>query len=160
RLLVGSDSGIEESVDQGNNWLGIGPAAGIAGVGAAQKQGPFTADPGFPLALDLGADTYDPDTIYGLTTASEGFVTKDHGLSWLNRSTGLPGGGLSNIVVDPRNQDIAYVVRAAFGGGKVFMTTTAGRSVNGQPGWVDITGTGGGALPDSPVYSIVVDPRT
>src|SRR5262249_30329998 len=57
---------------------------------------------------------------------------------------------LADIAVDPRNRDVAYVVRSAFGGGKVFVTGNAGQT------WTDITGN----LPDVPVNKVVIDPRS
>ena len=61
---------------------------------------------------------------------------------------------ITEIVVDPRNRDTAYVVVTGFTGAsgtsRVFKTTNAGQS------WTDISA----GLPDLPAYTLVVDPRT
>jgi large repetitive protein len=169
RLLLGGplgavNAGVFESISGGlpNTWVNLGLNGGASAVAAASFQGTFVADPGFPTVGDKGANNYDPDTIYVIRQVANPItgvidlnvsVTKDHGASWLNRSAGLPTTGLADIAVDPRNRDTAYVVRNVFGGGKVFRTTDGGQT------WADITGTGVSALPDVPVWKVVVDPR-
>jgi autotransporter-associated beta strand protein len=135
----------------------LGPAGGgtasadITAIGIATNQGPFAVDPGFPLVTDQLANTYDPNTIYAVAN-NQVFVTKNQGLSWLNRSTGLSG-NLVDIEVDPRDRDTVYVVVGGFGPSKVFMTNNAGRS------WIDITGPAPSSLPDLPTHKLVIDPR-
>ncbi len=126
------------------------PFGRVNGIGLADRQGIWAADPDFPLAINNGADSYDPSTIYVLSSTGV-FLTKNGGLSWVNRSSGLAGGlgNFVDIAVDPRNRDVVYVVRAGFGGNHVFKTTNAGRT------WVNISGN----LPDLPTYKVVVDPR-
>jgi len=124
----------------------------ITSIAIATFQGTFAADANFPLVVDKGANTYDPDTIY-VTGGTSIFVTKNDGTSWAMRS--LPGGSLPNgavitsLVVDPRNRDTIYATSNAFGANQVFVSTTAGRS------WAGI----GGGLPQVPVWKLVVDPR-
>ncbi len=133
----------------------------VSAFGAATYQGNYNADidptKGFPTIADKGANSYDPDTIY-ITDGTKLLVTKDHGTTWRDRTvtgTGGFGGTVQAITVDPGNRDIAYLVVSSFTGGvgHVWLTT------NGGLKWTDITGTGAGALPDMPVYALVVDPR-
>jgi autotransporter-associated beta strand protein len=149
RLVVGSAS-VMESTDGGATWSNLGSAiAGATALGLATYQGTFSADSGFN-ATDKGANTYDPDTIY---VASGGAVevTKDHGQTWIRRTSGLPTGlDVRSIVVDPRNRDTAYLVNAGSSGGRVFVTNDAGQT------WSDITGD----LPGLPTWVIVLDPRS
>ncbi|MFO0844788.1 MAG: autotransporter-associated beta strand repeat-containing protein [Gemmataceae bacterium] len=129
-------------------------------IALANRQGPWQLDPttggpnpipGFPLATDQGANSYDPNTIYVLSSDGGVWVTKNNGQLWLQRNTGLPANlnTLSDITVDPNNRDIAYVTVNAFGGPQVYRTTDAGRN------WSPLA-TG---LPDSPAWKVVVNPR-
>ncbi len=140
-------------------------------IGIANRQGPWTLDADFPLVVDQGAESYDSDTIYALTSKQQFnspadppggvYVTKNHGQAWVRRN-GTGGNTLptstgtysdySAITVDPRNRDVAYVVRAVFNGGPgghVFATTDAAQN------WTDISGN----LPDVPVWSVAVNSR-
>ena len=94
-----------------------------------------------------------PGSIY-VTNGISIYVTKNYGTNWVKRSIpGVNSSIISQIVVDPRNENIVYAVTAQGAGtglGHVY------ESVNGGQNWVDITGT----LPDLPTWSIVIDPRT
>jgi autotransporter-associated beta strand protein len=174
RVLVGGDKvvgpfvipAVRESFDGGATWIDLNSnnipdfGSDITSLAAATYQGTFALDPGFSHVGDKGANTYDQDTIY----ASDGFgiyLTKDHGQHWINRTGTIPGSGIANIAVDPRNRDVVYVVRSTNdGAGQIFKSTDAGQT------WTDITGTwvdGNGntiAAPNIPVWTAVVDPRT
>jgi hypothetical protein len=67
----------------------------------------------------------------------------------------FPISGVAIDTSDPTGKT-AYVTVMGFTGGPghVWQTTNAGVS------WIDFTGTGGNALPDSPVNAVVVDPST
>ena len=121
----------------------------------AGYQGTYVSDPGFLQVPDRGANTDDPNTLY-VTDGTSVYVTKNHGTTWVNRTSNLPAGlnTIDNITVDPRNRDLVYLVSAAppgTGTGKqrVFVSSNAGQT------WTDITH----GLPDAPVYMLVVDPR-
>lgn len=149
RLLVGGVT-LQESLDQGSTWRGLSNPIVANGVAIPSYQGTFVADPGFNHVTDIGANTYDADTVY-VTNGSRVYVTKDHGLTWVERTTDLEDlGSLSSLLVDPRNRDTVYVTRSAFGGEKVLVTTDAGRS------WTDISND----LPDMPVWKLVLDTRS
>jgi autotransporter-associated beta strand protein len=167
RLVVGSHdplTNIMESLDGGSTWTDLTKGAGATSVAVATYQGnyqtdpnhPTAADPSFPLVGDIGVNTYDPNTIYAVIGYGGVLLTKDHGTTWVNRNDGLPTDSIVDLAVDPRNRNTAYVVRSVFGGQEVFKTTTAGLSFNGKPGWFDITNN----LPNTPVYKVVIDPRT
>ncbi len=63
---------------------------------------------------------------------------------------GLPDRPVPDLIFDPNNSDIAYVVYSGFGGSHVYKTIDAGAS------WEDIDN---GALPDVPTNTIAVDPQ-
>jgi autotransporter-associated beta strand protein len=155
RLLVGGgvNAGLFESEDQGNTWINLSPPTNVTAIALTTYQGTFAPDPNFPSVTDQGANTYDPNTIY-VTDGTNIFVTKDHGLTWADRSTGTALEGLGSIVdleVDPRNRDTVYAVRSAFGNAQVFQSTDAGQD------WTEIGATSG--LPNVPAWTLAIDPR-
>jgi autotransporter-associated beta strand protein len=169
--------GLQESTDGGATWHDLSvplpppfspplfiPPSRITSVAIATFQGPFpkVPDPGFPLVGDVGANTYDPNTIYAVALWGDGsnhiLVTKNHGASWVDRSSNLPAallaeGTISHITVDPSKRDNVFVTNsgpADLSRGRVFRSADAGQT------WEDLTGN----LPDVPVYTVVIDPRT
>ncbi|MBI3409393.1 MAG: Ig-like domain repeat protein [Planctomycetes bacterium] len=145
-------------------------AATYQGVFTTDPGNPDQPDPGFPLVTDKGVNTYDPDTIY-ISDSVSIFLTKNHGLTWVDRTDNLNQvifdnqGNVQSLVqdvaVDPTNRNTAYVITGpsfpnASVTGRIFRTTTAGLSINGAPGWEEITGD----LPAGPAHKIIIDPRT
>ncbi len=161
RLLVGDifpGTQIQESLDGGTTWQSLSSPIQVTALGAAGYQGQFVPDNSFKLVTDRGANTDDPNTIY-VTDGSKIFLTKNHGTTWVDRTPSiLPAAfsGISGIVIDPTNRDHAFLISnapegtAGFGKDRVLVTSNAGQS------WSDISN----GLPDVPVYSLVVDPRT
>ncbi len=152
RIVIGAD-GVRESLDGGNSWTSLNGPSGIIDVAIAQYQGPYQPDSDFPLVDDVLADTYVPETIYA-ATSNDLFVTKNRGVTWVNRTAGLPVGSgrtIQSILVDPRNRDTVYVVlQANVGSGNaVYRSTDAGRN------WDDVTYN----LPDIPFWRLTIDPR-
>jgi autotransporter-associated beta strand protein len=160
RILLGDGTNLQESMSDGatSTFNTIGAATSlpdglgfISAIAIADRQGAWQNDPGFPLVLDRGADSYDSDTIYVATDAGV-FVTKNHGSNWVSRSNGLPTDNLIDITVDPRNRDVAYVVRNVFSTQQVFKTTNAGQT------WTNITGNLT-SLDAVPVWTVRVNSR-
>src|SRR4051812_7258289 len=121
----------------------------VTEVAVSAYQGTFVLDNSFPWVTDQGANTYDANTIYA-TDGNSVFVSKDGGTTWKDRTTDLTGlGAIVDIEVDPRNRDIVYAVRDAFGNGQIFQSVNAGQS------WTDISGN----LPNLPTWKLVIDPR-
>ncbi|MCS7270977.1 MAG: autotransporter-associated beta strand repeat-containing protein, partial [Gemmataceae bacterium] len=137
------------SLDQGTTWttLRSGPTVAIA---IAQMQGPYSLDPDFADLPDKGTNSYDPDTIY-ISTGNDIYLTKNGGLTWVNRTGDISGGNIVDIFVDPRNRDVIYAIRSVLGTDTVWYSTDAGQN------WTEI-GTANG-LPNIPIWKIVVDPR-
>ncbi|MHC4063096.1 MAG: WD40/YVTN/BNR-like repeat-containing protein [Planctomycetota bacterium] len=73
------------------------------------------------------------DTIYTGCTTGKVYLTTNAAL-WLNRSNGLPGGQISDIVIDPSDQGTAYVSFYNTTGPRVLRTTNYGLS------WANVTG--------------------
>jgi autotransporter-associated beta strand protein len=154
RIVVGTVSNVRESLDGGASWISLNaPIGDIRDVAIARYQGNFQFDPDFSLVTDKGSDIYDPDTIY-VTDGNALYVTKNHGVTWVNRTSGLSipsNGSIQSILVDPRNRDTVYVVLQSNvgGGNSVYRSTDAGQS------WTNITGS----LQDIPFWALTLDPR-
>lgn len=59
-----------------------------------------------------------------------------------------PGGWVSDLAVDPTNVNRVFATRSAFGGSKLYSSTTGGTT------WAAV----GGGLPDVPANSVAIDP--
>ena len=96
------------------------------------------------------------DTIFVGTDQAELKVTTTGGSTdpsdWTT-GTGLPNRWITDIAVHGTSADEAYLSVSGFGTGHVFRTTNRGAT------WTDISGVGGGRLPDSPVNAIALDRR-
>jgi photosystem II stability/assembly factor-like uncharacterized protein len=140
RLLFGTNV-LYESLDQGNNWAPIS----TPGANGWNTNVPISA---------IAVAPSDGNTIYAATNDGRIFTTNNDGTSWTEIDIPTAGDKFANIVVDPRNSQVAYVVRNAFddlvNAGKVFETTDGGNT------WFDLTGN----LPDLPTWSIALDPRS
>jgi len=73
------------------------------------------------IAVAVGA----PDTIYSGSSNGALYVTTD-AATWQNRSAGLPGGSISDIVVDPENPAAAFVSYYNSSGARVHRTDDLG----------------------------------
>ncbi|GMV25432.1 MAG: hypothetical protein AMXMBFR58_14630 [Phycisphaerae bacterium] len=82
------------------------------------------------IAVAKGAS----NTIYTGSSTGRVYVTTDAS-TWNNRSTGLPSGQVSDIMIDPAAPGTAYVSFHNSSGGRIFRTTNYG--VN----WTNVTGS-------------------
>lgn len=80
---------------------------------------------------------------HNLSLAGSGFVNTNH----------YPVSDVAMDAADPSG-GTAYVTVQGFGGAHVWKTTSAGST------WTNFTGTGGGALPDAPANTVLVDSGT
>lgn len=74
------------------------------------------------------------NTIYSGSSNGRVYVTTNAS-TWNNRSTGLPSGQISDIILSPTDSSTAYVSFANSSGGRIYKTTNQGVS------WTNITGT-------------------
>jgi photosystem II stability/assembly factor-like uncharacterized protein len=136
---------VYRSVNRGDSWTVL--------------NGGSELDPAGNLALALTVAPSNEQVVYVTTapnlTASGNnpgppnlFVTTDGGVTWTQRTAGLPDRFFPDVAVHPTQPLTAYVAVSGFGTGHVFKTTDGGAS------WVDVTN----GLPDIPTSSIVVDP--
>jgi hypothetical protein len=149
RLIVGTNR-VYLSTDHGDSWTAI------SNLGTATNNNGWTSTaPIDSLAISKTA----PNTIYA-SAGGDVFVTTNGGTSWTKIDpVASPSASLefTSIAIDPTNSLIAYIVAASFGditgGAHVWKTT------NGGTNWTSISGTGNGALPNLPVWSIALDPE-
>ncbi len=74
-----------------------------------------------------------PDTIYTGSSTGAVYVTQNAS-TWEDRSAGLPGGQVSDVVIDPNDPSHAFVSFRNTWGGRVYETDNYGTS------WDDVTG--------------------
>ncbi len=84
-----------------------------------------------------------------------GTITGSSNLTNLDPSNAVPNNYIARAVIDPNNQNTAYVTLSAFGVTNVWKTTNL---QNGVPTWTAASGSGGNILPQIPVNAFVVDP--
>jgi autotransporter-associated beta strand protein len=161
--FVEANPNLMQSLDGGLTWSDLLAPTSPTAVAVASYIGP--SDPVFG---NSSTNVYDPNTVY-TTDGVNVFVTNDLGTHWTppfpqmgNRTPAPVSGSISDIEVDPRSRNTAFVSSSAapgtlFGGGpipRVMMTT------NGGTTWKNLTGVGSTALPAVPVWKLVLDPRT
>jgi large repetitive protein len=148
RLVTGTDQ-VYETTDQGNDWTALSQ--------------PDTNGWTTTATVELVAlANNDPNVIYA-DAGGDIFVTFNHGQTWNKRDIVVNGVTINDhfgqILVDPNNPLIAYVVRNRFDGpgvgGGPDVSGHVFRTVDGGQTWFDITGD----LPDLPTWSIAIDPR-
>src|SRR5262249_5774151 len=143
RVLYGTNR-VWETTTAGDSWT---PISQVLNSGA------------FAFVDTVAIAPSDANTVYASTGGSSAmtsqvFVTTDHGAKWTLRDLPRGSGRVNEIRVDPANAQIAYAVVNRFNGGHVFRTTDGGTN------WTNISGTGGGALPNLPVWSIEINNST
>ncbi len=119
RTLLGGTNRVwrTRDADVGANWTAISDTS-VGGGGRLN-------------AIAVG--TCASDTIYTGSTTGKVFVTTNAS-TWSDRSTGLPFGQISDILVDPASASTAYVAYHNTSGLRVAKTTNLGGS------WTDVTG--------------------
>lgn len=135
-----------QSTNYGNDWIAISPDLTTSNTNEVTS---------------VSVAPSNNSVVYATTTDGQVWRTTNPNLgsttSWTNlTSAPLPGRYATMVRTDPSSADIAYLSYSGFNGfngdtvGHIFKTT------NGGATWSDISGTGAGALPNSPVNDIAV----
>ena len=141
RLILGS-SDLYLSTDGANSWTNL----------TAGKSGWPSTDPTNALAIST---TNGGNTIYAAIGGGSGtklLVSSDGGQTWTTRNLPSGTGTISDLQIDPTNDQVAYAVTSSFGSnpGHVFQTINRGAS------WTSISAN----LPDLPTWTLQIDPNT
>ena len=136
RTLYAGSNFVHKSLDRGTTWF------------TSNGNRPLDSNP--LIAMTISEQT--PDVVYAATspgsTRGEIFRTVDGGVSWLNITGSLPDRFLTDIAVNPRDDQYILVTLGGFGSSHLF------KSADGGSTWQDI----GAGLPDIPTWSVIVDP--
>jgi photosystem II stability/assembly factor-like uncharacterized protein len=136
RLLLGTNR-VYETLNRADNWNPI----------SAPNTNGWTSS---AIIDAIGISKASADVIYA-SAGGKIFVSTNDGASWTDQS--IPGvtDHFDDIVVDPTDPNIAYVVRDRFDGAGG--TGHVWRTINGGASWTNLTGD----LPDLPATSIELD---
>jgi hypothetical protein len=98
--------------------------------------------------------------IYVGTTTGQVYRLVKTGITWAATAihgAPLPGQWIWDVTARPDNVDRIIVVMSGFGTSHVWQGVVAASGTSAV--WTDISGTGGGALPDIPVNALAIDPN-
>ncbi len=94
---------------------------------------------------EMAISSTNPAVMYA-TTGSRIFLSTNEGVTWTEKTSGLPSKVISSVYVHPDDENIVYVTMSGFGSSKVFKSTDQGDN------WIDLNGN----LPDAPVNDIFI----
>ncbi len=114
---------VYKSTNNGGSWAAI--SGNINGNSAVRE---------------MGISKSNPLIIYA-TSGSNVFLSTDGGVTFTNKTSGIPSRTITSVNVHPVNENIAILTFSGFGAGKIYKTTNMGNT------WISISGN----LPDSPV---------
>jgi photosystem II stability/assembly factor-like uncharacterized protein len=95
---------------------------------------------GSSAVREMGISKSNAQILYA-TSGSGVFLSTDGGVTFTNKTSGLPNRTITSVNVHPTDENIAILTFSGFGAGKVYKTTNMGNS------WFSISGN----LPDTPV---------
>ncbi len=95
---------------------------------------------GSSAVREMAISKTNPQILYA-TTGSSIFLSTDGGVTFTNKTSGLPSRTITSVNIHPADENIALLTFSGFGTGKVYKTTNMGNT------WFSISGN----LPHSPV---------
>jgi photosystem II stability/assembly factor-like uncharacterized protein len=119
---------VYRSTNNGGNWTAI--SGNVNGSSSVRE---------------MAISNSNPSIMYA-TSGSNVFLSVDGGVTFTNRTSGLPARTITSVYVHPTNENIALLTFSGFSTNKVYKTTNMGTS------WFSIHGN----LPDSPVNDIFI----
>jgi len=136
-LVAGSD----------NVWISTNGAESWSSIG------PDPLDPlGFKIRVLAFSETDSTcNTLFAGTIAGTLYRTLNRGQNWDEIGSGLPGGPMNQLVAFRNDPAIWYVVLGGYGHPHIYRTDDIQAN---QPEWSEV----GLSLPDTPFYTILLDP--
>jgi len=119
---------VYRSVNDGGTWISI--SGNVNGSSSVRE-----------LAISKSNST-----IMYATSSSKVFLSTDGGVTWTNKTSGLPNKTIKSVNIHPDDENIALLAFSGFGTNKVYKTTDKGNT------WFSIHGN----LPDSPVNDVFI----
>ncbi len=144
QTLLGGTNRIWQTTNADGNadWSAISTSA-VSGGGTINAIGVGPGD-------TLGSPS---DYIYSGSSTGAVWYTDDGGMTWNDRSAGLPGNGVSDLWVNPSDAMEAYVSHFRSSGGRIYRTLDSGAT------WDNATGTlPGGVTPNALAIDWELDP--
>ena len=134
---------IYKSTNRAANWTAISPDL---------SNGNQSINLTFGTVTSIDVSTLDGNIVYAGTDDGNVWNTLDGGASWTKRSANLPNRWVTDVVTDPINSAVAYVVYSGYRFGEnighIYKTVDNGNS------WTDISGN----LPDIPLNALIINP--
>ena len=145
RLYAGRDR-VYRSQNYGSSWA-AGPVLGTpTNAARTLAVSPTNADVVWATTAPtfFGGPPGDPNP-----GSPEVHASTDGGVTWTERTAGLPDRVFTDVAVHPADDATAYLAVGGFGSGHVYKTADGGAS------WTDVTGV----LPDAPTSAVAIDPE-
>lgn len=135
---------VYRSINRGQNWW---PISGDL------TDGPHpSGSTSFGTITSIAVAATNGDFVYVGTDDGNVQVTKDGGDLWINISEGIPDRFVTEVAVDPYDENIVFVTLSGYRWAEYQPHVL--RSVNAGETWEDISGN----LPEIPVNDIIIDP--
>jgi hypothetical protein len=143
--------------NEASSWTPFSPDLTAAGT-CVPRVGEVPASTTGCITTIAEAKSSNGQFVYVGTGSGRLHVTTDGGTFWILINAGLPNRAITDIAVNPTNENNVFVTVSGFGtpgsDGHVWMST------NGGGMWTDISGTMPSRLPNIPVNAIVLDPTS
>jgi uncharacterized protein (TIGR03437 family) len=136
-----------KSVDGGGQWQAISPDLTDAPAGTPSSDSLY-------VISTIAVSPANTNTIYTGAVSGAVYQSTDGGVTWTDRSAGLPTRSATHITADPIDPSVVYVTFSGYAGITDFYAGHVYRSSNGGGSWTDISGN----LPNLPVDDLVIDP--
>ena len=90
------------------------------------------------------------NVIYTGSIRGKVMASQDAGVTWTDKTTGLPARSITSITVSPTDPSLVYLTVSGYGTGHIFKSTNSGTA------WTNISNN----LPNIPTNAFLIDPLT
>ena len=103
---------------------------------------------GFDVLSAIAVAKSNISVIYTGSRAGKVMTSTDAGVTWFDKTTGLPTRSITSITVSPTDPSLVYLTLSGYGTGHIF------KSTNGGAAWTNISNN----LPNIPTSAFLIDP--